>query len=121
MSATTLETLANTPKFVPVKKGIEKGLEKLHKWYMATDQTDIYFICLALEPSVKLEYAKQKWDKLSYDNGIATLEKAFDTYMYHPHHFPRNPHLLRALLLNRKVSRCPSFRQPFVAALNPSV
>jgi len=40
------ETLAKTPKFALVKKGIEKGLEKLHKWYMATDQTDIYFICL---------------------------------------------------------------------------
>jgi hypothetical protein len=40
------ETLANTPKFAPVKHGIEKGLEKLKKWYMATDQTDIHFICL---------------------------------------------------------------------------
>jgi len=38
--------MANIPKFAPVKQGIEKGLEKLHKWYMATDQTDIYFICL---------------------------------------------------------------------------
>jgi hypothetical protein len=40
------ETLANTQKFAPVKHGIDKGLEKLQKWYMATDQTDIYFICL---------------------------------------------------------------------------
>ena len=43
---TNWETLANTPKFAPVKHGIEKGLEKLKKWYMATDQTDIHFICL---------------------------------------------------------------------------
>jgi hypothetical protein len=42
------ETLANAPKFAPVKNGIEKGLEKLQKWYMATDQTDIYFICLGI-------------------------------------------------------------------------
>jgi len=40
------ETLAGVPKCALVKKGIEKGLEKLHKWYMATNQTDIYFICL---------------------------------------------------------------------------
>ena len=42
------ETLANTPKFAPVKHGIEKGLEKLKKWYMATDQMDIHFICLGM-------------------------------------------------------------------------
>ncbi|KIM75155.1 hypothetical protein PILCRDRAFT_13838 [Piloderma croceum F 1598] len=85
------ETLANIPKFAPVKKGIEKGLEKLHKWYMATDQTDIYFICLALEPSVKLEYAKQKWDKSSYDKGLAALKKAFDSYYVPPALLPSQP------------------------------
>jgi hypothetical protein len=80
------ETLANTPKFAPVKHGIEKGLEKLKKWYMATDQMDIHFICLgmlqnliqvliALELSIKLEYAKQKWDKVSYDKGVVAFEK----------------------------------------------
>ena len=31
---------------------------------------------MALEPSVKLEYTKQKWDKPSYDNGIVVLKKA---------------------------------------------
>jgi len=68
-----------------VKHGIEKGLEKLRKWYMATNQSDMYFICLgkphllssfilgsnvvyqALEPSIKLKYAKQKWEKDAYD------------------------------------------------------
>ena len=40
------ETMANIPKFAPVKQGIEKGLKNLHKWYMVTDQTNIYFICL---------------------------------------------------------------------------
>ena len=40
------ETLENTPKFAPVKHSIAKGLEKLKKWYMATDQTDIHFVCL---------------------------------------------------------------------------
>src|SRR6266436_8685851 len=40
------ETFSKTPKFAPVKHGIEKGLEKLCKWCMATDQSDMYFICL---------------------------------------------------------------------------
>jgi hypothetical protein len=88
--------MARTPKFSRVRHGIEKGLDKLRKWYMATDQTDIYFICLgasplfaglgilvlsatdeffvALEPSIKLEYTKQKWDKDCYDKGVAAFE-----------------------------------------------
>ena len=73
----------NTPKFVPVKHSIQKGLEKLQKWYMALiGQISISFVLvgtysgvhglyllpfkassIALEPSVKLEYVKQKWDK----------------------------------------------------------
>jgi len=28
-----------------------------------------------LELSIKLEYAKQKWDKTSYNKGVAALEK----------------------------------------------
>ena len=30
----------------------------------------------ALEPFIKLKYAKQKWDKPAYDKGVAVLEKA---------------------------------------------
>lgn len=38
--------MARTPKFQPVQLAIEKGLEKLRKWYKAIDETDVYFICL---------------------------------------------------------------------------
>ncbi|KAJ8581417.1 hypothetical protein M405DRAFT_706535, partial [Rhizopogon salebrosus TDB-379] len=69
-----LKLVHDVLRFSRVRHGIEKGLDKLHKWYMATDQTDIYFICLALEPSVKLEYTKQKWDKDCYDKGVAAFE-----------------------------------------------
>ena len=36
------------PKFIQVVHGIEKGLAKLRKYSMATDQTDIFFICLGM-------------------------------------------------------------------------
>ena len=29
----------------------------------------------ALEPSIKLEYTKQKWEKDAYDRGVAVFEK----------------------------------------------
>ncbi|KAF8804094.1 hypothetical protein BYT27DRAFT_7108250, partial [Phlegmacium glaucopus] len=41
---------------------IEKGLAKLNKWYKAIDETDVYFICLALDPRFKLAYVKCNWD-----------------------------------------------------------
>jgi hypothetical protein len=35
-------------KFKPVRKAIQKGLDKLRKWYMTLDDSDTYFICLSL-------------------------------------------------------------------------
>jgi hypothetical protein len=93
------ETFAKTSKFAPVKHGIEKGLEKLRKWYMATDQSNMYFICLGeqhlellfipeshvmyqvLEPSIKLKYAKQKWEKDTYNWGVAALKKVVCSFI----------------------------------------
>ncbi|KAF8219071.1 hypothetical protein L208DRAFT_996808, partial [Tricholoma matsutake] len=40
---------------------LQVRLAKLQKYSMAIDQTDIFFVCLALEPSIKLEYTKQNW------------------------------------------------------------
>ena len=75
---------------------------------------NIFMLLTALEPSVKLEYAKQKWDKSSYDKGVAALEKAVRHIlggyfqlrcsqfvkslictMFRPHHFPHNLDLLQ--------------------------
>ena len=42
------EMLAAAPKFSLVKHRMVKGLEKLQKYTMATDQTDISLICLGI-------------------------------------------------------------------------
>jgi hypothetical protein len=38
--------MLETPKFFPVSEAIEKGLDKLRKWYKSLEQSDSYFICL---------------------------------------------------------------------------
>jgi hypothetical protein len=38
--------MLETPKFFPVSKAIEKGLDKLGKWYKSLEQSNSYFISL---------------------------------------------------------------------------
>ena len=38
--------MLDVDKFLPVRDAIEKGLEKLRKWYMSLDHSDTYFISL---------------------------------------------------------------------------
>ena len=40
------EIVRRIPKFEKVEHGITKGLEKLQEWHMATDQPNMFFICL---------------------------------------------------------------------------
>ena len=35
-------------KFAPVQGTIEKGLDKLRKWYTSVDESATYFICLGI-------------------------------------------------------------------------
>ncbi|KAG6805689.1 hypothetical protein H0H92_014366, partial [Tricholoma furcatifolium] len=76
----TWTTFVKLPKFARVAGALKKGLEKLQKWYNKTDESDTYFICLALEPSVKLEYCKMKWDTELYDDGVNSFKKVFEAY-----------------------------------------
>ncbi|GLB42145.1 putative hAT family C-terminal dimerisation region [Lyophyllum shimeji] len=74
------ENFADLFKFARVKAAIMKGLEKIRKWYTKTDDSDMYFICLALDPSIKVEYCKNKWDKKYFDAGMKSFNAAFDVY-----------------------------------------
>jgi hypothetical protein len=86
-------------KLEPVRGAIEKGLEKLRKWYMRIDESDTYFICLgmhcfiikkplqhyliyflALHPSIKLDYCKTNWDKDFFKAGTDALEKVVNIF-----------------------------------------
>ncbi|EDR09009.1 uncharacterized protein LACBIDRAFT_326679 [Laccaria bicolor S238N-H82] len=72
------ETMVALDKFSPVKDALEKGLEKLHKWYKSLDQSDTYFICLGASSS----FCKN--DAESYERGYVSLLKVFDSYYKHP-------------------------------------
>lgn len=72
---TQWETMLEHPKFLPVYPGIIKGLERLKKWYRRTNDTDAYFVNLALHPAWKLEYVKATWDDDAYEKGVKALEK----------------------------------------------
>ncbi|EGO04359.1 hypothetical protein SERLA73DRAFT_148903 [Serpula lacrymans var. lacrymans S7.3] len=74
-------TLLELIKKVLFEPRFKADLKKLHKWYIAIDQADIYFICLALDPGVKLEYTQAHWDKIYHFNGLKALKKKFDVYV----------------------------------------
>ncbi|OAX30480.1 hypothetical protein K503DRAFT_807226, partial [Rhizopogon vinicolor AM-OR11-026] len=67
-------------KFSSIAGGLQAGLENLGKWSRKTDETDVYFICLALDPNYKLEYARSQWDPDAFEDGRGKLEAMFDKY-----------------------------------------
>ncbi|KAG2746077.1 hypothetical protein P692DRAFT_20741060, partial [Suillus brevipes Sb2] len=74
------ENMAALPRFSPVHDALQKGLANVAKWYDKTKDTSTYFICLALDPNVKLAYAEHQWDKESFDIGLKSFEQIFDEY-----------------------------------------
>jgi hypothetical protein len=74
------ETMANLPKYSPVEAGLLQGTKNLRKWYNNMDDTDIYFISLVLDPSIKMEYFKVHWDAEYLRKGMKIFEKVFDEY-----------------------------------------
>ncbi|KAG1792926.1 ribonuclease H-like domain-containing protein [Suillus plorans] len=74
------QNMADDEKFSSIADALQAGLENLGKWSRKTDETDMYFICLALDPNYKLEYARAQWDADAFDEGKKKLEAAFDYY-----------------------------------------
>ncbi|KAG2354069.1 hypothetical protein BDR07DRAFT_637171 [Suillus spraguei] len=72
--------MAAHEKFSSITHALEAGLKNLKKWSQKTDDTDVYFICLALDPNYKLEYARSQWKSDTFDEGVRKLTAAFDQY-----------------------------------------
>ncbi|KAG2343535.1 hypothetical protein BDR05DRAFT_884438, partial [Suillus weaverae] len=53
---------------------VTSGLDNLAKWYHKTNDTDVYFICLALNPNYKVAYAKVKWASQDFADGVKWLK-----------------------------------------------
>lgn len=94
------ENMAKLPWFSKVSDTIQKALENVVKWCHKIKDTDIYFICLgmfipfhlwwywwvtgfeALNPNVKIAYAKHQWDKVSLNVGLDRLRQVI---IFFPH------------------------------------
>ncbi|KAF8326262.1 hypothetical protein F5887DRAFT_925399 [Amanita rubescens] len=63
-----------------VRDAIEAGLAKVGKWYKDIRKNDMVFVCLALDPSIKLKYCKSKWNDNDFEEGMQLLNKVFDRY-----------------------------------------
>ncbi|KAJ7861151.1 hypothetical protein B0H13DRAFT_2355218 [Mycena leptocephala] len=82
--AATWGNMAATEKFEDMRDSINAGLENLEKWYGKTDDTDVYFICLALDPNIKTAYAEESWNSFAFSEGLERLEAVFDSYYIAP-------------------------------------
>ncbi|KAK7034322.1 HAT family dimerization domain-containing protein [Favolaschia claudopus] len=82
--AETWRNMAATERFADMRDAIYAGLENVEKWYPKTDDTDVYFICLALDPNIKTAYAQDSWNSEAYEEGLTKLESVFDTYYVAP-------------------------------------
>ncbi|OAX34085.1 hypothetical protein K503DRAFT_803874 [Rhizopogon vinicolor AM-OR11-026] len=80
----TWENMAALPQFSKVRYAIQKALDNVAKWYDKMKDTNTYFICLALNPNVKVTYAEHQWDKNLFNIGLANLEQMFDDYYVPP-------------------------------------
>ncbi|KAG1870482.1 hypothetical protein C8R48DRAFT_670840 [Suillus tomentosus] len=74
------ENMGKLPQFSKVSDAIQKALENFVKWYHKTKDTNICFICLALDPNVKIAYAEHQWDKVSFNVGLDRLRQVFNEY-----------------------------------------
>ncbi|KAJ6631849.1 hypothetical protein B0H10DRAFT_1937605 [Mycena sp. CBHHK59/15] len=72
--AETWRNMAATEKFVDMQDSINASLDNLEKWYGKTDDTDVYFICLMLDPNIKTAYAEESWNSVAFEEGMAKLE-----------------------------------------------
>ncbi|KIL66524.1 hypothetical protein M378DRAFT_75115 [Amanita muscaria Koide BX008] len=68
------------PEYAPVSAALKKGLEKINKWHQVVETTNMYFICLALDPCVKLEYCRNQWDSGKFSKGERAFQNVFDIY-----------------------------------------
>ncbi|KAK6981441.1 hypothetical protein R3P38DRAFT_3333838 [Favolaschia claudopus] len=72
--AETWRNMAATERFADMRDAIYAGLENVEKWYPKTDDTDVYLICLALDPNIKTAYAQDSWNSEAYEEGLTKLE-----------------------------------------------
>ncbi|KAG2338647.1 hypothetical protein BDR05DRAFT_951815 [Suillus weaverae] len=78
--ADTWQTMANSTEYLPVADAIQKGLRNVGKYYEKTNNSDIDFICLVLDPNYKLVYVESHWSVAKVTSGRVCLQALFNKY-----------------------------------------
>ncbi|KAG2033897.1 hypothetical protein BDR03DRAFT_1013907 [Suillus americanus] len=52
--------MANDPQYALVADAIKHGLKDIDKSYKKMNDSDVYFICLVLDPNYKLAYVEDQ-------------------------------------------------------------
>jgi len=76
------EHMVKNPKYAQIVPVLKAGLENLHKWYQILDNSSIYFICLVLDPHVKMAYFQMHWEEEYLEAGKEGLEKTVSHYFH---------------------------------------
>ncbi|KAJ7815702.1 hypothetical protein B0H14DRAFT_3745409 [Mycena olivaceomarginata] len=91
------ETMALQPQYLEIRDALAEGVKSLQKWYHRADTTSsAYFICMntlwqlfhkcvanlhtVLDPSIKDQYFRAKWDADRFGKAKEQLENVFDKY-----------------------------------------
>ncbi|KAG1804667.1 uncharacterized protein BJ212DRAFT_1241964, partial [Suillus subaureus] len=67
-------SMADDLQYLLIADVIEAGLKNVDKYFKKTSQSDVYFICLVLDPNYKLTYVEGWWDFEDVADGRACLE-----------------------------------------------
>ncbi|KAG2337502.1 hypothetical protein BDR05DRAFT_843877, partial [Suillus weaverae] len=71
---TKLKLMHDVLQFNDFSNAIQSGLDNLHKWYHKIDESNVYFICLVLDPNYKVAYVKSKWEHDDFNAGMKCLK-----------------------------------------------
>ncbi|KAG2032085.1 hypothetical protein BDR03DRAFT_1015558 [Suillus americanus] len=95
--------MAGNPEYAVIADAIRKGLKNVEKYYQKASDSDIYFICLVLDPNYKLAYVKRRWTGTKVANGSARLQVVFDKYYQAP--LAPGPHAKEPMAMSTSSSR----------------
>ena len=74
------EAMTKEPKYASVADALEAGLNNLRKWYRSLNDGNMYFICLVLDPRVKMAYFQRHWEKKYLNDGVQILNKTVQSF-----------------------------------------
>ena len=74
--------MADDPKYGPITDAIKQGLKNVDKYYKKARESDVYFICLVLDPNFKLAYVESQWSPQEVASGRARLKAVVSIHSY---------------------------------------